>query len=208
MLAQLARGRMRGKNGRLEEALDCSFLTEEQDGILKMMLGRHRRLHRADRGADRQDRGAGRAVRHQIEQLDAVHGTGKSAPGRHRRDRRDMTVFPTAATGLLGELDETDRECGGKRKGSNAAGATATCAPPRRKQQQRRAHGDLPRRRIPAAGRTQAQKESLDATGNSDLTNYHALLSDRAASYHDRGPGLLRTAHEHPPPGTRPRPGP
>jgi len=38
VLAQLARGTMRGKITRLEEALDCSFLTEEHVCILKMML--------------------------------------------------------------------------------------------------------------------------------------------------------------------------
>ena len=38
VLAQLARGTMRGKITRLEEALDCSFLTEEHVAILAMML--------------------------------------------------------------------------------------------------------------------------------------------------------------------------
>jgi transposase len=37
-LAQLARGTMRGKIGRLEEALDCSFFTDEHAGVLTMML--------------------------------------------------------------------------------------------------------------------------------------------------------------------------
>src|SRR5438132_848652 len=38
VLAQLARGTMRGKIARLEEALDCSFFTEEHVAILTMML--------------------------------------------------------------------------------------------------------------------------------------------------------------------------
>src|SRR6266542_2924915 len=37
-LAQLARGRMRGKIRRVEEALDCSFFTEEHAAVLAMML--------------------------------------------------------------------------------------------------------------------------------------------------------------------------
>jgi hypothetical protein len=37
-LAQLARGAMRGKIFRLEEALDCSFFTGEHAAVLSMML--------------------------------------------------------------------------------------------------------------------------------------------------------------------------
>ena len=37
-LAQLARGTMRGKIGRLEEALECSFFTDEHAAVLAMML--------------------------------------------------------------------------------------------------------------------------------------------------------------------------
>ena len=37
-LAQLARGTMRGKIARLEEALDCSFFTAEHAAVLAMML--------------------------------------------------------------------------------------------------------------------------------------------------------------------------
>src|SRR5215469_186742 len=37
-LAQLARGSMRGKIARLEEALDCSFFTDQHAAVLAMML--------------------------------------------------------------------------------------------------------------------------------------------------------------------------
>jgi transposase len=37
-LARLARGTMRGKIARLEEALDCAFVTGEHAAILAMML--------------------------------------------------------------------------------------------------------------------------------------------------------------------------
>jgi transposase len=38
VLAQMARGVMRRKTARLQEALDCSFFTEEHAFILQMML--------------------------------------------------------------------------------------------------------------------------------------------------------------------------
>src|SRR5712671_4973994 len=38
VLAQLARGSMRGKIARLEEALDCAFVTEQHAAVLAMML--------------------------------------------------------------------------------------------------------------------------------------------------------------------------
>jgi hypothetical protein len=37
-LAQLARGTMRGKIRRLEEALECSFFTDQHAAVLSMML--------------------------------------------------------------------------------------------------------------------------------------------------------------------------
>jgi hypothetical protein len=38
VLAEMARGRMRRKTARLEEALDCSFFTREHAFVLQMML--------------------------------------------------------------------------------------------------------------------------------------------------------------------------
>ena len=44
-LAQLARGTMRGKIRRLEQALDCSFFTAEHAAVLAMMLTTIDHLH-------------------------------------------------------------------------------------------------------------------------------------------------------------------
>ena len=129
---------------------------------------------------------------HQIEQLDAVHGTGTiSAQDVIAEIGADMTVFPTAS-----HLVSWARWCpqvsqsGGKRKGSNAAG--------RGNPYLSAALGEI----SISAGRTQSflgakyrrlvkrmpKKKALVATGNSVLTIFHALLSDPAASYHDLGP--------------------
>jgi transposase len=75
-LAQLARGSMRGKIGRLEEALDCSFFTDQHAAVLAMML--------AAIGYYSAQIGALTATiealtepwLHQVEQLDAVPGIG------------------------------------------------------------------------------------------------------------------------------------
>ena len=77
VLAQLARGTMRGKIARLEEALDCSFLTEEHAAVLEMMLSLiDSYTAQIDELTARIEVLAGPYL-HQIEQLDAVHGTGK-----------------------------------------------------------------------------------------------------------------------------------
>ena len=119
-LAQLARGRMRGKIRLLEEALDCSFLTGEHVFILAMMLAA------IDDCTARISELTARIEQltepywHQIGQLDAVHGTGIiTAQDVIAEIGVDMTVFPTAA-----HLVSWAKWCpqvarsGGKRKGS------------------------------------------------------------------------------------------
>ena len=61
-LAQLARGTMRGKIRRLEEALDCSFFTEQHAAVLAMMLAAIDHYTTQIEAAHRHDRGADRAV--------------------------------------------------------------------------------------------------------------------------------------------------
>ena len=193
VLAQLARGTMRGKIARLEEALDCSFLTEEHAAVLKMMLSLiDSYTAQIDELTARIEVLAGPYL-HQIEQLDAVHGTGKiSAQDVIAEIGVDMTVFPTAS-----HLVSWAKWCpqvaqsGGKRKGSNASG--------RGNPYLSAALGEI----SISAGRTQSflgakyrrlvkrmpKKKALVATGNSVLTIFHALLSDPAATYQDLGPG-------------------
>jgi transposase len=192
-LAQLARGKMRGKIRQLEEALDCSFLTGEHVFILAMMLAA------IDDCTARISELTARIEQltepywHQIGQLDAVHGTGIiTAQDVIAEIGADMTVFPTAA-----HLVSWAKWCpqvarsGGKRKGSNATGrgnrylsaalGEASMGATRTDSflgaKYRRLNKRMPKRK------------ALVATGNSILTIYHALLSDPAASYHDLGPG-------------------
>jgi transposase len=208
MLAQLARGTMRGKIARLEEALDCSFFTSEHVAILAMMLAAIDSLTaQIDQLTARIEVLAEPYLR-QIEQLDAVHGTGKiSAQDVLAEIGVDMTVFPTAA-----HLVSWAKWCpqvaqsGGKRRGSNAAG--------RGNPYLSAALGEI----TISAGRTQSflgakyrrlvkrmpKKKALVATGNSVLAIFHALLSDPTATYHDLGPdyhqqrtGIRRQARNH-----------
>jgi len=192
VLAQLARGTMRGKIRRLEEALDCSFLTQEHVAILAMMLAAIDSFTtQIDELTARIEILAEPYLR-QIQQLDAVHGAGiTSAQDVIAEIGVDMTVFPTAA-----HLVSWAKWCpqvsqsGGKRKGSNAAG--------RGNPYLSAALGEASM----SAGRTPSflgakyrrlakrmpKKKALVATGNSILAIFHALLSDPAATYHDLGP--------------------
>jgi len=192
-LAQLARGTMRGKIARLEEALDCAFVTEEHAAVLTMMLAT------IDYYTARIEELTGKIEAlcqpylRQIEQLDAVPGTGViTAQDVIAEIGTDMAVFPTAA-----HLVSWAKWCpqvaqsGGKRKGANASGRG------------NRYLGAALGEAAVSAGRTQSfpgakyrrlvkrmpKKKALVATGNSLLTIYHALLSDPAATYTDLGTG-------------------
>ncbi len=207
-LAQLARGSMRGKIARLEEALDCSFLTQDHVAVLAMMLAAIDNFTAQIGQLTARIETLTEPYLHQIEQLDAVHGTGRtSAQDVIAEIGADMTVFPTAA-----HLVSWARWCpqvsqsGGKRKGANATG--------RGNPYLSAALGEI----TLSAGRTHSflgakyrrlvkrmpQKKALVATGNSVLTVFHALLSDPAATYHDLGAeyyeqrtNIRRQAHGH-----------
>jgi transposase len=191
-LAQLARGTMRGKIARLEEALDCCFLTEAHVAILAMMLAAIDSFTAQIDELTARIEVLAEPYLHQITQLDAVHGTGTiSAQDVIAEIGADMTVFPTAA-----HLVSWAKWCpqvaqsGGKRKGANAAG--------RGNPYLSAALGEI----AISAGRTQSflgakyrrlvkrmpKKKALVATGNSVLVIFHALLSDPDASYRDLGP--------------------
>jgi transposase len=191
VLAQLARGTMRGKIARLEEALDCSFLTEEHATVLRMMLGLIDSYTAQIDELTAKIEVLAEPWLPQIGQLDAVHGTGRiSAQDVIAEIGTDMTVFPTAP-----HLVSWARWCpqvaqsGGKRKGASASG--------RGNPYLSAALGEI----SISATRTQSflgaryrrlvkrmpKKKAHVATGNSVLTIFHALLSDPAATYHDLG---------------------
>jgi len=190
-LAQLARGSMRGKIRQLEEALDCSFLTEEHAAVLKMMLGTIDYYTAQIDELTAKIEALCEPYARQIAQLDAIPGTGViTAQDIIAEIGTDMTVFPTAA-----HLVSWAKWCpqvaqsGGKRKGANASG--------RGNAYLSAAIGEA----AVSAGRTQTflgaryrrlnkrmpKKKALVATGNSLLTTCHALLSDPEAAYTDLG---------------------
>jgi transposase len=124
VLAQLARGTMRGKIAQLEEALDCSFFTAEHVAILAMMLAAIDSFTTQIGELTTRIEILAEPYWCQIQQIDAVHGAGiTSAQDVIAEIGVDMTVFPTAA-----HLVSSAKWCpqvsqsGGKRKGSNAAG--------------------------------------------------------------------------------------
>src|SRR6266516_7649333 len=94
-LAQLARGTMRGKIRRLEEALDCSFFTGEHAAVLPMMLAviDHYTARISQLTATIEE--LAEPYLPQIEQFDAVPGIGTiCAQDIIAEVGTDMAVFP------------------------------------------------------------------------------------------------------------------
>ena len=192
-LAQLARGTMRGKIARLEEALDCAFVTEEHAAVLAMMLATIDYYTARIEELTAKIEVLCQPYLRQIEQLDAVPGTGViTAQDVIAEIGTHMAVFPTAAH-LVSWANWCPQvaQSRGKRKGANASGRG------------NRYLGAALGEAAVSAGRTQSfpvakyrrlvkrmpKKKALVATGNSLLTIYHALLSDPAATYTDLGTG-------------------
>src|SRR5215467_87452 len=191
-LAQLARGSMRGKIRRLEEALDCSSFTEDHAAVLAMMLAVIDQYTAQIETLTARIEALTEPWLRQVGQLDAVPGIGPvCAQDIIAETGADMTVFPTAAHLVSwARWSPQVSQSAGKRKGSNATGrgnpylgaalgeAAISAA---RTQSFLGAKYRRLARRMP-------KKKALVATGNSMLTIIHALLSDPQASYHDLGP--------------------
>jgi len=191
VLAQLARGTMRGKIARLEEALDCSFVTEEHAAVLAMMLATIDYYTAQIEELTEKIAVLCQPYEHQIGQLDAVPGTGViTAQDIIAEIGTDMTVFPTPA-----HLVSWAKWCpqvaqsGGKRKGAGATGrgnryvgaALGEAAISAARTQ------TFPGAKYRRLVKRMPKKKALVATGNSLLTIYHALLSDPEAAYTDLG---------------------
>jgi transposase len=190
-LAAMARGKMRGKIRQLEEALECSFFTDEHAAVLAMMLKAidHHTAQISQLTATIEK--LAEPYLPQIEQLDAVDGIGPvGAQDIIAEIGTDMTAFPTAAHLVSwAKWSPQIRQSAGKRKGSNATG--------RGNPYLGAALGEA----AISAGRTQSffgakyrrlarrmpRKKALVATGNSMLTTIHVLLSDPEARYTDLG---------------------
>jgi transposase len=191
VLAQLARGTMRGKIAQLEEALDCSFLTSEHAAILAMMLAAIDSFTAQIDQLTTRIETLAEPYLHQIRQLDEIDGVGTiCAQDIIAETGADMTVFPTASHLVSwARWSPQVKQSAGKRKGSNATG--------RGNPYLSAALGEA----SISAGRTQSflgaryrrltkrmpKKKALVATGNSVLTIVHALLADPAARYLDLG---------------------
>ena len=192
VLADKARGVMRGKIKELEQALDCSFFTEEHAFILQMMLDSIDQLTAQVTVLDQKIAEMCRPYERQIEQLDGITGFGvTTAQDLIGEIGVDMRVFPTAGH-LASWARQAPRvtESGGKRKGKNATGRGNPYI-----------GGTLGEASI-SVGRTQTflgakyrrlcthmpKKKAQGAIMRTQLVIAHALLSDLAAEYEDLGP--------------------
>ena len=193
VLADKARGVMRGKIKKLEEALDCSFFTEEHAFILQMMLDSIGQLTAQITVLDGKIAEMCRPYERQVEQLDGIPGFGiTTAQDLIAETGTDMSVFPTAGH-LASWARQAPRvtESAGKRKGANATGRGNPYI-----------GGTLGEASI-SVGRTQTflgakyrrlcthmpKKKAQGAIMRTQLVIAHALLSDPAAEYEDLGPG-------------------
>ncbi len=191
-LAQLARGSMRGKIRRLEEALDCSFFTGQHAAVLAMMLAAIDYYSAQIEVLTATIEELAGPYLHQVEQLDEVPGIGTICA----RDiiaeiGVNMAVFPTAAHLVSrARFSPRARQSAGKRKGSNSTGrgnpylgaALGEAGISTGRTQ------TFPGARYRRLTRRMPRKKALVATGNSILTAAYALLSDPDARYIDLGP--------------------
>ena len=190
-LAQLARGSMRGKIRRLEEALDCSFFTEQHAAVLAMMLEVIDHYTAQIDALTATIETLTEPYLHQVDQLDAIPGIGPvCAQDIIAEIGAGMTVFPTAAHLVSrARWSPQVRQSAGKRKGSNATGrgnpylgaalGEAACSAGRTQ--------SFPGAKYRRLARRTPKKKALVATGNSMLTVVHAVLSDPDTTYHDLG---------------------
>jgi transposase len=124
VLAQMALTRMRGKIPQLEEALDCTFFTEQHAFVLAMMLANIDHLTAQINELSARIAVLCEPYERQIAQLDAIPGIGIiTAQDTIAEIGVTMAVFPTAGHLCSWARQSPQvRESGGKRKGSNATG--------------------------------------------------------------------------------------
>src|ERR1700722_3783686 len=192
VLAQMARGKMRRKIARLEEALDCSFFTPEHAFILQMMLDSMDQLTAQIAVLDERIAVLCEPYERQIAQLDAIPGFGvTSAQDLIAEIGTSMSAFPTAGhLASWARVAPRARESG-KRKGKSATGHGNPYI------------GGTLGETAASAGRTQTflgaklrrlcrhmpKKKAQGAIMRTQLVIAHALLSDPGAEYQDLGPG-------------------
>jgi transposase len=192
VLAEMARGVMRRKITRLEEALDCSFFTPEHAFVLSMMLDNIDHYTAQIAVLDEKTAVLCEPYERQVAQLDGIPGFGvTTARDLIAEIGVDMTVFPTA--GHLcswARVAPRVKESGGKRKGGAAGRGNPYI-------------GGTLGEAAASAGRTQTflgaklrrlcrhmpKKKAQGAVMRTQLVIAHGLLSDPAAEYRELGPG-------------------
>jgi transposase len=193
VLAQKARTRMRGKIRQLEEALDCSFFTEQHAFILQMMLASIDHLTAQIGELTAKIEVLCEPFLRQVGQISAIPGHGVlTAQDVIGEIGVDMTVFPDGAhLASWARWVPQVTSSGGKRKGSNATGRGNPCL------------GAAVGEAVVNAGRTDTylgakyhrmckrmpKRKAQRAVGNSMFHIYHGLLSDPEATYTGLGPG-------------------
>lgn len=193
VLAELARGRMRSKITRLEEALDCEFFTEDHAFVLEMMLEEIDGLTARIAVLDEKIAVMCEPYERQIAQLDAVPGFGVTvAQDLIAEIGTDMSVFPSG--GNLASWLRTApgvKESAGRRIGKNATGRGNPYA-----------GGALGEAAV-SAGRTDTflgaryrrmckrmpKKKALGALMRAQVVIAYHLLSDPEAEYEELGSG-------------------
>jgi transposase len=191
-LAQLARGRMRGKITRLEEALDCSFFTEAHAAILAMMLAAIDSSTSQIAALTTRIEALAEPYLAELEKIQAIDGIGPiGAQDIIAEIGADMTIFATPAHLVSwAKWCPQIRQSAGKRKGSNGTGRgnpylSAALGEAAMGAARTQSFLGTRYRRL---ARRMPKKKALVATGNSMLTIIHAVLSDPEATYQDLGP--------------------
>lgn len=191
VLAQLARGRMRVKIPRIEEALDCSFFTPALAALLRRMLTLTDVLTAQIQDLDAEIAVLAAPFEDQIARLDQVDGIARrTAEDVIAETGVNMAVFPTSAHLVSwAKICPQIRESAGRRKGRNAAGdgnAYLSAAI------SEAVMGSLGTSSFAAARykrliRRMPKKKALVAASNTMLTIIWHLLADPHATYRDLG---------------------
>ena len=196
VLAQLARTRLRGKLGQLEEAFTGRF-GEHHGFLLETMLGRIDQASADIAELDRKIEAEIAPFAPAVDRLDEITGVGRIAAQVIIAEiGLDMGRFPTPAhLASWARFAPGVKESAGKKKGKNATG-----------------HGNPYLARVlgeaaVAAGRTdtflgeryrriarrRGAKRAIVAVGRSMLIIIWHLLADPDVRYHDLGPGFYDT---------------
>jgi transposase len=197
-LAQLARGTMRGKIPRLQEALDCPAFTPGHAAVLAMMLAVIGHCTTQTEALTARIETLIAPCPHQITQLGAMHGTGPvCAQDIIAQIGVDMTAFPTAAHLVSwAKWSPQVKQSAGKCKGSNATGRGnpyLSAAPGQAAIGASRTHS-FPGARYRRLARRMPKNKAPAATGNSILTITHALLADPTPPAKTSAPATTNSA--------------